>query len=262
VWIVGIVSAFSIACNLLVSVPGEGAPDLGSDSGAGDGGRLVGAGDATLDSDSESDAGTREDGDAAAVERDAGALSDAGDALPPVIVIASQRSFPLSLAVDPNHDAVYWSESNGGVFKVSKNGGPITPLKEPDDASSAQRIVTDGLNLYWSDAAHGTIAYVGVDGGSPSVLAASPGSSPGGLATDGTYVYWSDLAQSSILRTPVAGPHPSAAQLIVSGVDPKWGNLYADDVLGMTATAGWLLWTEDSPSFGFVYSLPHGTVEE
>jgi hypothetical protein len=130
------------ACNLVVNVPVEGAPDDDGGPGLEDGSSEAG-GDALG-----SDAATTTAPEA-----------DAGTRLPPTTILAVGGTPPVSLAVDGTN--VFWTESNGGVFKVARDGGPVTTVKEPDDAgTSAGRIATDGINVYWADAAHHAIQYV------------------------------------------------------------------------------------------------------
>jgi hypothetical protein len=240
-WRLALLGAATIACagacNLVIRVPEDGSPQ--SDSGPSMSGTEAGPAEAGADAtaDAGADARPRDTGladEAAQAPADAGTDADAAVLLPPKTIIALAGTAPVSLAVDGTN--VYWTESNGGVFKVSRDAdlGPVTTLKTPDDAgSSAGRIATDGTNVYWVDTAHQAIQYVSVLGGTPAPLV-SP-SNPGGVATDGAYVYWSDLSDRAVYRVAI---------LDAGSIENMTGTYSAVDVYGIAVTASWLVWAE------------------
>jgi hypothetical protein len=237
------VAAALLQCNLLLNVPEppEGESDAAAPPDAGVPATAdASSGDAARDAEAE-DGGDR--------------TTDAADAatLPPPLVLASGRNNPLALAVDPNRDAVYWTEGGGGVYEVSKDGGATRTIKAPDDPGSAGAIVSDGTNVYWADPAHGNIVYASADAGAPSVFVRSPGGSPLGLATDGTSVYWSDAVTTTVYRTSIAGPHPTPSATESLASSPA-----NEPVQAIVVTPAWLLWAEitSGPYFGYIYRLP------
>jgi hypothetical protein len=219
------------ACNLVVNLPPEGPAQ--SDSGPSmpglEGGSSETGTEAGVDA-GPSDSG-RADSTTEAAPADAATEADAGI---PTTIIALAGTPPVSLAVDGTN--VYWTEINGGVFKVSRDadGGPVTTLKAPDNVdASAGRIATDGTHVYWVDTAHRAIQYVSVLGGTPTPLV-SP-TNPGGVATDGAYVYWSDLDANGVYRVAIVD---------AGTIQNMNGNLSAVNVYAIAVTASWLAWAE------------------
>jgi hypothetical protein len=222
------------ACNLLGKLPVQGLPDLEGGPGLDDGSSETGA---DTGAEPEADGRAEEAGDAGGSDsamQPAPGNADA-DAGPATTIIAFAGTPPVSLAVDGTH--VYWTESNGGVFKVARDaeGGPVTTLKQPDDSgTSAGRIATDGTNVYWADAAHQAIQYVSVLGGTPAPLVGSH--NPAGIATDGTHVYWSDLDDSRVYRVAILDAGTTE--------NMTTGNLSAVNVYAIAVTSSWLFWAE------------------
>jgi hypothetical protein len=102
-----------------------------------------------------------------------------------VVVLASGQFRPWTISLDV--DNVYWVSAGtvGGVYKVSKGGGPVTPLYE-GEMPEVESLGIDATSVYFPS--QGNILAVPISGGSPRIVA--PSSLRSGLAVVAGVVYW------------------------------------------------------------------------
>lgn len=128
-------------------------------------------------------------------------LGAAVDAQPTVLYQATTRYEAGGIALGPFD--VVWAESESDrVLKVSKGGGPVTPLAEGQ--AYPTRVVVDGQWVYFTNfgktaAKDGTIARVPLAGGAVVVLATLQ-DHPLGLAVDANCIYWTNYGNGEIVR--------------------------------------------------------------
>jgi len=129
--------------------------------------------------------------------------------LPPgggsIATLASDRSDPLSVAVDKNH--VYWvdqapSTSGGTVNEVPIGGGSVTTLASGQNEPAS--VAVNSTHVYWVNYGDGTVNEVPIGGGGVTTLATGQ-NGPVSVAVDGTHVYWVNYGDGTVRDVPLGG---------------------------------------------------------
>lgn len=151
---------------------------------------------------------------------------------------------PTSIGVDPNF--VYWSDDDGSIRRVAKNGG--TPTTLVSGVAGPQAIAVDGSNVYFAAlgaADGGVVGQTPLDGGTTITLATGQ-DTPNAIAVDSTHVYFTDYGQTtpgggSVMKVAIGGG--SAAVPIATAVGGPRGiavdstNAYWTDFIGNTVAS-------------------------
>ncbi len=126
--------------------------------------------------------------------------------------IRSVTGVPLGIAVDPEGDRVYWTNSRGQIQRVNINGTKfqnlITQLSAPTHIAFD---VTD-QKFYWSES--GRIRRANLDGSNRQVVAVA--SNPiGGIAIANAKIYWTEQTSKTSGNIRRANLNGSSAELLV-----------------------------------------------
>jgi hypothetical protein len=146
-------------------------------------------------------------------------------------VVLAEPADPYAIAVDA--DSVYFtSYSTGAVSKVSKQGGPIVVLTEPDTStSSAAGLAIDDTDVYFTSTAG--IFRVSKSGGKTTLFAKDTNRADA-IVADATHVYWLGRGTTSELVGDVRKASKSSGAIETLGTAPlfregsTW-SLAADD---------------------------------
>lgn len=113
-------------------------------------------------------------------------------------------------AIGQDRLTLYWSDENGLVHLVPKQGGAYASVA--GSGGLAADLVVDEGTVFWLDATWGRVWRYDVEFGEPVVLAI--GQSPHRMALDLSHVYWINDS-GSVLRVPRGGGYP---QSVASGL--------------------------------------------
>lgn len=132
-----------------------------------------------------------------------------------ITVLASGRTKPQAIAVDPADSFVYWVDfgdmtgagANGTVNATAVGGGgSVKTLASGED--QPEGIAVDGTNVYWTSGANpGTVKMLAINapaGTAPTVVASNLGS-PHGIGIDSQFMYWTNYDDNSVMKAPIAG---------------------------------------------------------
>jgi hypothetical protein len=157
---------------------------------------------------------------------------------------------PESLAMDGTN--VYWTESDGKLWQVSKVGGTAQPLVA---SGVATPVAASGGSVYFCPSTGGGVQSVPVDGGTVITLAAA--GQPVDLVVAGGSVYWADSSGHIATVSIADGGAPTV--LVSSDAGP--GEYVSNTAYQNLATDGTNLYWPRLPNgsySGAVMSLPLG----
>lgn len=130
--------------------------------------------------------------------------------------IVTTASTPTSLFV--NSDFIYYTEWNGGVYRVAKVGGTPTSLITSAaiswGTSGFAGVTANAQNLFWSfyGAASGESSKIfksSLDGTNPEVVHAASGVNSSALWLDGSYLYLGNSNTNGLVRVGIDGTSPT-----------------------------------------------------
>jgi hypothetical protein len=185
-------------CQLVLGIDPDVAILDGGATEAGSGGLDAGDGDAPSTGDGadiDDTSKTGDDGDpkhdASTSDADADGASGCETGTCGLVVLAHATGTPTDIAIDSTY--VFWSNDDGSVWRVGKNGAGATALVSglPDGIG---RIAIDSTSVYFTTQNTGVVYAVGKDGSSRTTIAISQGDLEGVAAGLGG-VYW--LANST-----------------------------------------------------------------
>jgi hypothetical protein len=124
----------------------------------------------------------------------------------PTPLVAPNGAYsPLAMAEDDS--TLYWTDLYGGVYRMGKDGGALTPVYTYAASNFAGAIAVGGANVYWSDNdGVWQCAKTGCPGNARvRVVPVTARNDIHGLTVDDRNAYWTDDSSKLVAFAPLSG---------------------------------------------------------